>query len=234
MSVEYLITPAGPSENSWSSTPIGVPDPNPLNNFRVSLRYYTEDPTDGVTRDYPGFRIVTQTLECISPNNGDVFHEEEEFPPSPTFTADGDYLPDAYAVAGITDGSAYAYAKVFDETEFRIIETTYIPPKAPPAVDGSVEVNSIPLEPYDPDNDIYPYDAITKYNPDKRDQVTVTYKLQTTLRPANAIGAYGAPVTYELNITQDVTQTITDWSDSCKEFVSKAGFTNGLYNTETL
>ncbi len=56
------------SGNSWADTPIGVPDPTILNNFRAQVRYYqdTTDPTTGVsTRTYPGFIVVSQTLTAI-------------------------------------------------------------------------------------------------------------------------------------------------------------------------
>jgi hypothetical protein len=229
--LEYLITPPGLALNSWADTPIGVPDPTILNNFRAQVRYYedTTDPTTGLsTRTYPGFIVVSQTLNAVSPNGGDLFHEGETYPASPTFTATGTVAINGYATAGITDGAAYAYSKVFDQTEFRIIEIDYIPPKAPPAVDGSVEVDNIPTEPYDPSNDIYPYDAITNYNPDPRNAVTVTYTLSTTY----SLSVGGPTATDQINIIQIVTQTIDDWSDACKDYVSKGAFTNGLYNTE--
>ena len=44
MGIEYNITPPGAAGNSWADTPIGVPDPTLLNNFRVSVRYFELDP----------------------------------------------------------------------------------------------------------------------------------------------------------------------------------------------
>ena len=197
--IEYNITPSGaedfisflpPGPNQWANTPIGVPTPNPLNNFRVGVRYYEEratttnaflkhestgalfvnnsglhrirlqlgspisdpdpdNPGDPTNRVYPGFELISQTLECIDPSNGDVFVSGVDYPLVPTFTAPlEEYAADLYATAGITDGAAYAYAKVFDQTEFRIIPDTFVLSDEPP----DIEVNNIPLEPYDPDN----------------------------------------------------------------------------------
>ena len=85
--IEYLISPLGSSSSpgidepstdspdTWATTKIGVPDPNPLNNFRVSCRYFVEQGTPGeeTGKTYPAFEVVSQTLEVISPSNGDVF-----------------------------------------------------------------------------------------------------------------------------------------------------------------
>ena len=223
--IEFLVTPSGAEEGSteykWSNTPIGVPEPNPLNNFRVSFRYYEED--EFLTKSYPGFTSVSNVLTAVLPDS-DLYTTEtgDELFSAPNVA----YPADAYAVAGITDGTAYAYSKVFDQTLFRILERDYIPPEAPPAVDGTVKVDVIPEEPYDPDNDLYPYEAINNYNPDPRNFVTVTYNFKATVTSA------GIQYSDEINITQRVTQSITDWSKACKYYVGRASYSNGLYNDE--
>ena len=224
--IEFLVTPSGAEEGSteykWTNTPIGVPEPNPLNNFRVSFRYYEED--EFLTKSYPGFTSVSNVLTAVLPDS-DLYTTEtgDELFSAPNVA----YPLDAYAVAGITDGTAYAYSKVFDQTLFRLIEIGYVPPQAPPAEDGSVKVDVIPLEPYDPDNNLYPYETLNAYNPDSRNFVTVTYNFKVSLT-----STFGIPVNDEINITQVVTQTVDDWSASCKYYVGRAAYTNGLYNNE--
>ena len=236
--IEFLVTPSGanpgevPGEESysWQSTRIGVPEPRPLNNFRVSFRYYENTAQPGMPeiRGYPGFTLISNSLTAVSPDS-DLYTTEtgDELFDAPEEA----YGPNAYAVAGITDGTAYAYTKVFDQTNFRIIETypeRYIPPEAPPAIDGSVQVDVIPLEPYDPDNNIYPFEAVTAYNPDPRNFVTVTYNIKATVRAPLT----GIEYSDEINITQQVTQSINDWSKACVLYVERGAYTNGLYNND--
>jgi hypothetical protein len=280
--IEYNITPSGADSpiytgggpNQWANTPIGVPIPNPLNNFRVGVRYYEEratttnaflkhestgalfvnnsglskirlqlgspisdpdpdNPGDPTNRVYPGFELISQTLECIDPSNGDVFVSGVDYPLVPTFTAPLEtYAADLYATAGITDGAAYAYAKVFDQTEFRLIPATFVLSDDPP----DIEVNNIPLEPYDPDNNIFPYKSITAYNPDVRDAVLVTYRLTTTvegrqipipgLTPGSTMLTAGLRVTDTINITQWVTQSINDWGPACRYYVCRGQYSS--------
>ena len=255
--IEYLITPAGgaipplipptppttTNNRFWASTPIGVPIPNPLIDFRVGARYYKvqEEPNpvgdpnpdpDPVepTKEYPGFTLLSMTLECISPSGGDVFHEGtpplyEDFPEFPTFTPeDGTvYGLNAYAVGGITDGAAYRYAKVFDRTKFRIIPRDYDPPLIPPRDIPDEEVDDIPLEPYDPENEIFPYQSITTYKPDTRTNVLITYRLTTSLRPGG-IGPQRPVITETINIKQWVTQTIYDWGPACRYYACRGEY----------
>ena len=254
-SIEYVITPLGSavspgidepstdSPNTWATTKIGVPDPNPLNGFRVKCRYVDEQmtPSGETVQQYPGFELISQTLEAVSPSGGDVFvvgtpPEYLDYPEFPTFTAPlGDYGANAYATAGITDGAAYQYVKVFDQTEFWIIPNTFEPPPPsnPPEVDPSEEVDGdIPLEPYDPENGIYPYKSITQYEPDTRTNVLVTYQLTTTLEgkiapappdptpdPVTAIR-----VTETINITQWVQQSIYDWGPACQWYACRGEY----------
>lgn len=256
--IEYNITPSGSDssiftgggENQWANTPIGVPTPNPLNNFRVGVRYYEDRPSnvaappgpepdpDNPDRAYPGFELISQTLECISTNNGDVFVEGtpplyEDYPEFPTFTAPlEDYGADVYAIAGITDGAAYQYSKVFDQTEFRLIPDTFVLSDQPP----DIEVDDIPEQPFDPENDIFPYKSITAYNPDVRDAVLATYELTTTLEGNIAIFPDPEPdpdapvtvitrrITETINITQWVTQSINDWGPACRYYVCKGEY----------
>ena len=233
MAIEYTITPPGTitSPYVWSPTPIGVDPPTPLNGHTVTFRIYTETtppPSEEVpdpqpVRTYSSFYIVSQSLVVNAPHT-DPFVDET----GNIFTAPVGIT--SAATAGIVDGSAYSYVKVFDQTEFWYLERGYKPPKAPPPVDGSIEGDpQIPREPYDPANNIYPTDAVTRYNPDPRNFVTLTYTLTTEY---NTDGSSSGN-TDVINITQVVTQSITDWSDACKAEINRTAFKAGLYNEST-
>ena len=226
----------GSTEDTWKTVRIGVPAPNPLNNFIVKISYYrtTSDapaPTpdnpnpDPVTAtSYPGFKLNSISLNAISPSGGDVFAVGESYPTEPTFEAStGNYDVGEYATSGISDGAAYLYAKVFDQTEFRLLPRGYEPPPNPPIVDESEEVDSIPLEPFDPDADIFPYTSITAYKPDTRTNVQVTYSFSYTLQ--GKIGAtYGPAFTEAINITQWVQQSIYDWGPACRYYACRGKY----------
>ena len=244
--LEYLLTPGGTAPTPpntwqqppyfWSSTPIGFDPPVPLNGFTIGARYYiitsTTDPTTGAVttgRAYPAWELKSQTLVTLAPHT---------YPPGPYITTAGNELftaaPGAYSLtyanAGITNGTAYSYSKVFDQTEHYYLERDYIPPQAPPAVDGSIEADPFfPQEPYDPGNNIYPTSAITRFIPDTRESVTVNYQLTTQYN----IG-FGADVVEVVNFTQIVTQDTDDWSDLAKAQINKTAYKNGLYNTQVI
>ena len=217
----------------WSSTPIGYDPPVALNGFTVGVRYYiitsTTDPTTGVVtqgRSYPAWTLASQTLVTLSPHAS----------PGPYITTTGSELftaaPGAYSLsyanAGITNGTAYSYSKVFDQTVHYYLERDYIPPQAPPVVDGSIEADPyFPQEPYDPANNIYPTSAITRFIPDTRSSVTVNYQLTTVYNTG-----FGANAIDVINITQTVTQSINDWSSLAKAEINKTAYKNGLYNTQ--
>ena len=235
--VEYLVTnggtPATPPAIGfvaplfWNETPIGLKDPVELNGFTISMRPYTEeiDPETNVpSRTYPPFTVSEQTLVVSSPtppvfttNTGSELFVQ---PPTPN----GQFI--SLATAGITDGTAYSYVKVFDETDFKYIEKDYVPPPAPPVIDPSIS-DDIPLEPYDPSAGIYPYSTLTTYIPDTRDVVTVTYILTTKY----SVG--GGTLTDVATITQDVLQTVNDWTDECRFYLERGAYYNGDYSEFT-
>ena len=243
MEVEYLVSNGGtPAEAPktysippffWNDTPIGVSPPVPLNGFRIGVRPYTEtvtpdpDPSlpDVVTREYPSYWIKSQTLTVVNPTppiyTTDTGNEIFTAPVTP----EGSPVVGSYSTAGITDGTSYEYVQVFDQTDFRYIEIDYVPPSAPPPVDGSVSGN-IPVEPYDPSAGIYPYSTLTTYIPDTRDVVTVTYTLTTKY----SLSYNGSEITEVATITQDVLQTINDWTDECRFYLERGSYYNGVYN----
>lgn len=224
MAVEYLIGNPGTLPNSWVDTPIGVDPPTALNGFTIGVRPYedTIDPvTFEVTRTYPSYWIKSQTLTIFTPTpplyTTDTGSELFTAPVTP----EGLPVLGTYSTAGITDGTSYSYVKVFDQTDFKYIEKDYVPPPAPPAVDDSIS-GDLPLEPYDPSAGIYPYSTLTTYVPDPRDLVTVIYTLTTKY----SLSYIGSEITEVTSITQDVTQTINDWTDECRFYLNRGSYIN--------
>ncbi len=241
MALEYLVSQGGTDSTPpdtwsvspyfWNNTPIGYDPPNPLNGFSIGARYYiivsNTDPQTGVTtetRSYPSWKLISQTLVVVSPDP-DVFFNptgNELFTATP-----GNYVT-SYATAGIKNGSGYSYPLVFDQTEYLYLERDYIPPAAPPPVDGSVSADPFfPQQPYDPANGIYPTSAITKFSPDPRESVTVTYELTTLYNTG-----FGSSISESINITQVVTQSINNWTSIARAEINKTAYKNGLYNTK--
>ena len=239
MAVEYLVTGGGTTAPApltysippffWNDTPIGVAPPVALNGFSIGVRPYTQivtpnpDPLlpDIITREYPNYWIKSQTLTVVSPtpplyttDTGNEIFTESASPENIPVTG-------LYSFAGITDGTAYSYVKVFDQTDFKYIERNYVPPTNPPVVDPSISDN-FPTEPYDPSAGIYPYSTITTYVPDTRDVVTVTYNLTTKY----SLSYSGTEITETALITQDVTQTINDWTDECRYYLARGSYYN--------
>ena len=224
MAVEYLIGNPGELPNSWADTPIGVDPPTPLIGFTIGIRPYTLTLDEPPVREYPNYWIKSQTL-VVSDPTPPVYttNTGTELFTAPV-TPENSPILGTYSTAGITDGTAYSYGEVFDQTDFRYIETDYVPPPAPPAVDGSIPTGNIPLQPYDPSAGIYPYGSITTFLPDVRDLVTVTYTLTTKY----SLSYNGSEITVVASITQDVLQTITDWSDTAKFYGNREAYVNGL------
>ena len=237
--VEYLVTNGGtpaPAPDTysvpplfWDDTPIGVDPPVALNGFTIGVRPYVEtnDPaTDTLVREYPEYWLKSQVLTPVTPtpplyttNTGtEIF--------TAPVTPQNSVVNGTYSIAGITDGTAYSYPKVFDQTDFRYIERNYEPPPAPPVIDPSIH-GDFPLEPYDPGAGIYPYSTITAFLPDTREVVTVTYTLTTKY----TLGSFnGSEETAVATITQDVLQTIFDWTDECRFYLKRGSYYNGVYS----
>ena len=225
MAVEYLIGNPGELPNSWADTPIGVDPPTPLIGFTIGIRPYTLTLDEPPVREYPNYWIKSQTLVVSDPTppvyTTNIGTELFTAPVTP----ENSPILGTYSTAGITDGTAYEYVEVFDQTDFKYIEKDYVPPPAPPPVDGSVSDN-FPLEPYDPSAGIYPYSTITTYIPDTRDLVTVTYTLTTKY----SLSYNGSEITEVATITQDVLQTIHDWTDECRFYLQRGSYYNGVYS----
>jgi hypothetical protein len=237
MELEYLIEKeedpvmAVPPAYSWEDTVIGTTTVLPLSGYRIKCRAF-EPPSgsqDPIT--YPQWRILSQTLTSSKPASGAI-----------TFTNIQEDLDSGeYAEAGIQDGSGYIYVRVFDLTRF-----FYLPAFSGENQDnftGEIEaITGFPQTPYDPDNDVYPMDAITKFAPDERPSVTITYTLTTEyiqLSGGTSIGDQGAiegatevgdPQTDTVTITQTIFQPSFNWASVLFALQSRTYFANGIYH----
>jgi hypothetical protein len=200
---------------------------NPLNGFRVGVRFYEQFshtttipgvPPEIVTtyyREYPGFELISQTLEyggelVFRTNTGN-----ELFTAEPRI-----YVVDEYATAGITDGTRYSYNRVFDEASISYLPRLSLAGQMP------VENGVLPDQPYDENADppVYPIDLLTSFLPDDRDSVTVTFILTTVWDAGD--GEVTTVATINHTCTQD-----TDFSNiagKIKSYQKASYFGNGL------
>lgn len=237
MALEYSIlredgsSLGGPPSFSWEDTVIGLPNVAPLTGFRILCRPFEPPigPQDPIL--YPQWRILNQTLISSNPTCGTI----------PFSNAQEDFNSEEYAEAGITDGSGYIYVRTFDQTRF-----SYLPAFSGGTQDtftGEVEAtNGFPETPYDPDNDIYPMDAITKFAPDQRPSVNITYTLTTQYTlifggiPSGPQGPIvggipiGEPITEIATISQTVLQPSFNWAGILFALQDRTYFEHGIYH----
>jgi hypothetical protein len=235
--LEYVMVPDGTAAlgshegsqtpYSWASTNISWASCVQLSGFRILTRYRTAvgvpatPPATGTSYSvsYPAWNLVSQTLTCTShgdPTPGNPFQQD-----SPYFTAPagayGSYGNPA--TSGIVDGSCYDYFKVFDQSA-----SGYLP-----ALGGynsePIENSYIPTTPYDEDADppLYPIDALTKFIPDTREFISVSYQLTTVYNTG------GSNSTETMYFAHTVTQNTNDWSAQVQSLVERCYFTNGIY-----
>ena len=208
--------PGSSSPLTWSTTTIGTLEPVPIgSNHTLSMRYrQVIQNVDGISFNYtyPDWELVSQTIECISHGDPNPFANQldtEVYEPA----TPGVYGVDI-AVATLKSEAEYSYPKVFDQSVFNWIE-----PLSP--WDSSPRGGDIPTEPYDPP-ELYPIDAITKYKPDMRRVVTVTYRVTTQYKINN-----GATQTETVTVSQPVRQNMWNWSGVVKQYVDRSHFGNG-------
>jgi len=246
--MEYTIVPDGnvlPLENptdtrwpgsdipyTWGSSNIGWELCVPITGYRVEARYKVVTPTTTpavglpgsptyvpatttYTIGYPSWELISQELTCTSHPVGDTgnpFQQEQPY----LIATPGIYGPETNpAVAGFIDGSCYDYFKVFDQSESAYLE------RLGPYDSTPIENDRIPTEPYDAISEIYPIDAVTKFIPDMRESVTVTYSLTTSYKTATT------EVTDTISISHTVTQNVFDWSAQVQSLRSRSHFYNG-------
>jgi hypothetical protein len=214
--------------NSWAEPPYYWQDvklqagkSNSLNGFKIKVRYYldyssSDDSSSNRNRGYPGFELISMSFT----EDKDIFIDND----NNTFDDDsGDkFGVNEYAVAGIRDGAAYAYGKVFDDSNMGFIPRLSTPNQKP--LDGKKA--SIPEEPYNPNADVpvYPIDAMTAYAPDERDSVTVSFTLRTTIRPVGS----KQNITSQITISQVCNQDTGDHKGKIQYYQSRSYFANNL------
>lgn len=213
MALEYIVTPPGtdPTEYSWEEVVIGINSPRPLNGFRVFARYFLLD-VDGIT--YPDWELLDQTITISIPDCGVL-----------TFGGEPrQYLPGEYSEGGIVDGSGYIYMETFTRSEFWFLR----------AYSGSTQdefpgeeeaINGFPDEPYDPDNNVYPMDAVTRFSPDDRPEIVVEYQVTTSYRTI-----LGATETETISIFQTVRQPNNNWAAQLKALMERTYFYHSIYH----
>lgn len=221
--LEYEIVPEGtapvsPPEYSWEGVVIGITEVTPLSGFRVRTRAVNNSGPQGP--QYPEWELIDQTITISLPDCGvQVYGAPID-----------QYGGSQWAEGGIVDETGYIYTKVFDQTFF-----FYLPPFSGDSQDnftGEIEATSgFPEEPYEPENDVYPMDAVTRFLPDQRPSVVVTYTVDTEY----CIGSQGPQgpedvLTDSITIHHEVTQPVFDWGAQLLALQQKTYFFNSIYH----
>jgi hypothetical protein len=203
-----------------------------LNGYSVGARYYvdTEDvDTDGdptFDRTYPGFNLVSATFTVTAqgaPADRPIFltttNAESLFTPSA-----GAVGVDAYATAGITNGSKYIYTKVFNLSEFDFIPRLSPSSQGVVRPDNGVFPNAAEIN--DPANGIYPVNTVTAFAPDGRRQVLLTY----TYTIVYNLGA--GDLTTTISIEQYANQNISDFGPTLEALLANSYYGHGIYGLD--
>ncbi len=206
---------------TWSDvTFTNLPEPVTLNNFNVMVRYYVETQTTNgvtgdttVTRAYPAWTLVEQTLIRFEPNHSPFVNPDEEN----LWVATPEQVANNFtAYAGIHDGRQYSYPAVFDQSDIR-----YLPRCSPNKQKFISQPQNIPSDP-----DEYPIDAICSFLPDEREEVVVKYRLTT--KYDSGLGE----VTDSVVINHPCLQEIGDIGNKLKSYLNKCYFTHGKYHNQ--
>lgn len=225
---------ADDGSGSWAGVEIQIEDGfYELNGFIIETRYYydtittTTDPDTGDTtetrvRSYPGFTLVDQKLEKTSPDRV-VFTTDtgEEL-----FTAE----PGTYgtAVSGIVDGTRYDYFRIFDRTELHWL------PRMSPNNQEYIINKRIPTDPdpnWDRPRPKANLDTISKFIPDDRESITITYTITNSI---SGLFGPGLLAPTEMVVTDTITHTVyqptEDWGAKLKAILNRCYFTRKLYH----
>ena len=210
--------PVSPPEYSWEGVVIGIDDVEPLVGFRVKSRPVDTEGPQG--SQYPDWELLNQTITISKPNCG----------PQSYGGTEGLYGAEEWAEGGIDDETGYIYTEVFDQTYFY-----YLPPFSGDTQEnftGELEAaQGFPQEPYDPENGVYPMDVITRYLPDQRPSVVITYTVDTEY----CIGSQGPQgpediLTDSITIHHEVSQPVYNWGAQLLALQQKTYFFNGVYH----
>lgn len=241
VSLEYEIVrpgsaPVGAPEYSWEEVVIGITEVEPLVGFRVKCRPI--EPSGPQGPQYPSWELVSQTITISKPDCGPQVYGGTE----------GEYLGAQWSEGGIDDETGYFYTEVFDQSHFY-----YLPAFSGDSQEnftGEIEAkNGFPEGPYDPENDIYPMDAITRYSPDQRPSVVITYTVDTEyiVHYLDILGVQGEQgiqgiqgiqgpqeppiiLTDSITIYHEVRQPDNNWGEQLKALLHRTYFFHGHYH----
>jgi len=211
---------------SWADKTLIPFDTTVITGQRIyaRLHQYIADPITVLPGDEENNDIFpTMTIQSIS------FSCENYNNPNPFVTNLGNEyitidLPHGgssnwFEVAGITDGTEYDYFRIFDQAF-----TSYLPFQSDyDAV--ALENTTIPSTPYDPDNDIYPIDALIALVPDGRSSLTVTYDLNITYTRSDIAGTYSE----QIKIDQVVSQPTNNWGSIIRGYQARSSYVAANY-----
>ena len=197
------------TEFNWDTVEIGYnafgDNNEPLNGYNMKGRLY-----QGIV-DINGNISVIQYLDKEPVSYSIEIDHPENYGVELYFNTDG---------VGIVDGSTYDYIMVFDQTDF-----AYLPFNSGNTKEdfiGELKIkNKFPLEPEYPNTKdpmgraapIYPMDMVTRFAPDPRESVTLTYKVKGVSNKYNIINS-------DITITHIVTQEVGDYGKQLKELMS--------------
>ena len=221
------LEPVSPPEYSWEEVVIGIRTVEPLIGYKVRVR--PVDPLGTPGFQYPAWELIEQTITVSKPDCGVQVYGGVE----------GEYLGAQWSEGGIDDDSGYVYTETFDHCGFYYL----------PAFSGDKQTNftgeisatdGFPEEPYDPENDIYPMDAVTRFLPDDRQSLVITYTVETKYSVLYAgpqwfigyQGPIGPQYVFEDTITihQVVKQPSHNWGADLHSLIQKTYFHAGIYH----
>ena len=223
-------------EYYFNNVSITVAGDTGLTGYTAAARYFvdTEDEDDDgdptFVRTYPNFNLTNATFTLSiqgAPTDRNPFFTstkaESLFVP-----VDGVYGGQAgalsgYATAGIIDASKYVYTKVFNQAEFDFV------PRLSPANQAIVAPSNgvFPSTPNDPANNIFPINTVTKFAPDPRRTILITYSYAFTY----AIDS-GTTTTQSITIEQYVSQPIEDYGPTIKALLADSYYGRGYYGLD--
>jgi len=210
---------------SWNSVQIGIgEDRNPLNGFTVKVRYFVKtviggglnepDEPDTCIFNFPNTTIVSMTLTQNGYSLFDSKTNDELFGESNVVVNET-----SFATAGIRDGTAYSYPRVFDQAEVSWR------PRLSPSNQSYMDVDAaIPGSPYEPSANPpkYPIDGLSAFVEDPRESVTVSYQLTTVY----SVG--GNQKTDTVTINHTVTQPLGNSYEKIIAMNKASYFGNGI------
>lgn len=203
-----------------------VRDSDNLTNYKIGIKYFNtetnfsgDEPVDDIL--HPGFELLECSLTVDDPKrftteDGDEIIQAEL----------GSYETEDEAIFGFNEKTKYSYTGVFDQSNISYV------PRLSPLSQEPIKRTQIPTEPYFPDNNppIYPIDMLSTYDPDMRDEVSVTYTLKFKMRPVGRIEVEERTIQIIHKMTQN-DPTITDWTVDLNEYMNKSYMKKGLIHT---